>query len=84
MGDHRSLHAAVGEDGAASESTLREIVNGILCVLQAGCARRMLSEDFPPMMAAHGWCLRFRRESLFETIDRPRHCGSRADRPRRL
>ena len=49
--------------------TMREIMNAIFYVLRSGCAWRLLPKDFPPMTTVYGWFLRFRRQSLFETIN---------------
>ena len=48
---------------------MREIVNAIGYVLQTGCARRFLPNDFPPMTIVYSWFLLLRRERVFETAN---------------
>ena len=59
--------------------TLLEIMNAIFYVLRSGCPWGLLPQDLPPFSTIYGWFLRFRRESLFETIN---HHLVRKDRER--
>src|SRR5688572_24740667 len=62
--------------------TMREIMNAIFYVLRAGCARRLLPKDFPPMTTVYGW---FSAVSPGRRVQDhrppPRHARSRAGRP---
>jgi putative transposase len=46
-----------------------EIVNGIFCVMRAGCPWRLLPSDFPSWETIYRWFAAFRDEARFEKIN---------------
>jgi putative transposase len=49
---------------------LREIVNGLLYVLRAGCPWRLLPESFPPWRTVYRWFARLRDSGVLVRISR--------------
>jgi len=47
---------------------LREVINGILYVLRAGCEWRMLPHDLPPWGTVWWYFREWRREAIWERI----------------
>lgn len=48
---------------------LREVVNGILYLLETGCQWRMLPKEFPPMSTVQGYFYRWRDDGLWTSIN---------------
>jgi transposase len=48
---------------------MREIINGILYVMRAGCPWRLLPSDLPPWSTVYRWFAKFRDEGRFEKIN---------------
>jgi transposase len=48
---------------------MREIINGILYVMRAGCPWRLLPSDLPPWSTVYRWFAKFRDEGHFEKIN---------------
>jgi transposase len=47
---------------------MREVINGILYFIRAGCSWRMLPHDLPPWGTVHYYYRRFRRDGSWEKI----------------
>ena len=47
----------------------REIINAIFYVLRAGCASRLLPDNFPPWRTIYRWFARLRDASVFESLN---------------
>ena len=58
---------------------MREIVNGIIYVMRAGCPWRLLPSDLPPWGTIYRWFAKFRDDGLLEKIN---HSLVMADRER--
>jgi putative transposase len=48
MGGDRTAAAAAADCGRPRETQMRDVVNAVFYVAQAGCQRRMLPKEFPP------------------------------------
>jgi putative transposase len=49
---------------------LREILNGIFYLLRSGCAWRLLPKEFGPWSTVHDYYRRWRRQGVWERINR--------------
>ena len=66
----RPLVPPAKQGGRRREIDEREVVNGILCILSAGCQWRALPKDLPPRSTVHGYLARWQRDG---TLDRMHH-----------
>jgi transposase len=55
--------------GRPREWPMREIVNGIFYVMQAGCPWRLLPNDLPPWGTIYRWFAAWRDDGCFELIN---------------
>jgi putative transposase len=56
---------------------MREIVNGILNVMRAGCPWRLLPNDLPPRGTIYRWFATWRDDRRFERINHARLMANR-------
>lgn len=54
--------------GRPREADMRAVLNGILYVLRAGCAWRLIPRDSPPKSTVSAYFARFRDEGVWEQI----------------
>src|SRR5436305_1915363 len=62
------LVPAPSPSGRPAEYTRREIVNGILYLVRAGCAWRLLPHEFPPWATVYHYFRLWRRDGTWERI----------------
>ncbi len=55
--------------GRKREHSFREILNAIFYVLRSGCARRMLSHEFPPWKTVNHYFRLWRRNGTWERMN---------------
>jgi len=55
--------------GRTRETSLREVVNGIFYIAQAGCQWRMLPTDFPPFTTVQRYFYAWRNDGTWQTIN---------------
>jgi transposase len=65
--------------GRPREWPMREIVNGIFCVMRAGCPWRLVPSELPPWGMIYRWFAAWRDDGRFERIN---HALVMADRER--
>jgi putative transposase len=46
----------------------RQVVNGILYLVRAGCSWRMLPRDFPPWPTVHDYYWKWRRDGIWQQV----------------
>ena len=63
------LVPAPKEGGRPTTYPRREIVNGILYVLNSGCGWRMLPHDLPPWKSVYGYFRIWRKAGIFERMN---------------
>ena len=59
--------------GRPRTTNLREVVNGILYLMSAGCSWRMLPHDFPPWPTVHDYYRHFRQEGIWDKLHKILH-----------
>ena len=54
--------------GRKREVVVRDVLNGILYVLSAGCQWRALPKDLPPRSTLHGWLIRWHCDGVLDRL----------------